>query len=154
MSNTTKLQEQAKQALPIIQAMIDKDPRVQLGGRSTFNWSDGSDALASLLLFWRIEEVKMPEPPKGEEWHNPFNLTAEQFGVHLGYRPLLVSEVDGANRQINMDIEQLGDGWHSGVYGNYKGAAYRTKLPLPTPAKELTVAEVEKLLGYAVKIVK
>jgi len=37
--------------------------------------------------------TKLPEPPAGERWCNSMNLTAEQFGIADGWRPLLVSEV-------------------------------------------------------------
>lgn len=37
---------------------------------------------------------KLPDPPLGEQWHNPFGLTVEQLNLGAGERLLLKSELD------------------------------------------------------------
>ncbi len=42
----------------------------------------------------RIQQTPIPNPPDGQQWQNPDNLTAEQIGIDDGWRLLLKSEVD------------------------------------------------------------
>lgn len=119
-------------------------------------------SLEEFLRDHQIIKAEFPKLPKGEEWHNPDDLTPLEFEAHEGYRPLLVSEVKlnaATGRFPRMTkLEKFDcsiDCWHKGTwFGDSDLITYRTKDPLPEPAKELTVAEIEKLLGYPVKVVK
>ena len=158
--------EQAKKAIPILQAILANSPRVKTRpfGKWVSPTKEISASLEEFLDGWKIEKLQFPKPPEGERWHNPERLTAEQVGVDKGWRLLLVSEREERER-----------GWVSGklretpdiqmrvcsgafveipCYGDSGGTSYRTKLPLPKQAVEMTVAEIEKALGKKIKIVK
>jgi len=70
--------------------------------------------------------AKFPEPPEGEEWHNPDKLTPEQVGVDDGWRLLLVSEL-AKDRDAVIGDMLLSKGWDKGCYGNNANATYRVK---------------------------
>ena len=56
-------------------------------------------------------EVKFPDPPDGEQWHNTDNLTAEQVGIEDGWRLLLVSEIYERTHYIKSRVWVIGSGW-------------------------------------------
>jgi len=150
--------EQAKALKPILEAIIEQNPRVRNCGRfACFDFP--SKSLGQVLEAWSIAPLEFHAPPEGEKWHNPDNLTADEVEVDKGYRLLLESEVaeNGNSRHCNWLIEMFHygeDPWQSGCYGDCRNGSYRTKNPLPKPAVEMTVADVEKLVGKRVKIVK
>lgn len=53
---------------------------------------------------WEYRILEFPDPPKGEQWHNPHKLNATQVGVHEGFRLLLESE----------EIPEISEVWDSG----------------------------------------
>lgn len=81
-----------------------------------------------------LPEIKFPDPPCGEEWHNPDGLSAAQVGVRDGWRLLVKSEVRVPRREhIAHSCEMWrrtrwdSDGWS----GTIQSATYRTKVPFP-----------------------
>lgn len=87
---------------------------------------------------YRIKEEKFPDPPEGEGWHNPGNLTCSEIGVENGYRLLLKSEIKEADPCDNK-IEKwrrTSETWdNSGWVGSLNSETYRTKNPLPSKSK-------------------
>lgn len=154
----TTLQEQAQKALPIIQAIIEKNPRVRVDGHDPA-WGFRANSLTAFISRWSIAAVEFPTLPEGEEWHNPQNRTAEQIGCDKGWRPLLKSETiipdDAEFFEVcsNRWIQSHCRGKGVKASGNLN-ETYRTKNPIPETAVEMTVAEIEKILGKRVKIVK
>jgi len=168
--------EQAKQFLPLIQAWAEgRDLQIKLA--ETERWEDVNPK--AFLVFdkdpseYRIKPPEFPPLPEGEEWHNPFNLTPEQVGY--GWRLMLKSEREqlaelymansSATVFVSQDWQCSRNPPHKGEtewtesepnssFGFFKHYPYRTKLPLPEPAEEMTVGEIEKLLGRKIKIVK
>jgi hypothetical protein len=168
--------EQAKDFLPFIQAWADgKDLQIKFIG--TGKWEDINPK--AFLVFdkdpseYRIKPLELPVLPEGEEWHNPFNLTPEQVGY--GWRLMLKSEreqlaelymanssnttLTSQDWQCSLNHPREGEiKWTesepNSSFGFFENYPYRTKLPLPEPAEEMTVGEIEKLLGKKIKIVK
>lgn len=154
----TTLQKQAKKALPIIEAIIKGSDRVRVG-RKKAECGYESLSLGHFLDSWTLAPIEFPALPLGEEWHNPQKISAEQMQCDKGWRPLLKSEtVIPDDAQF---FEPFAKKW---MGSNYCGKniratfnsneSYRTKKPFPEPAVEMTVAEIEKLIGKRVKIVK
>ena len=75
----------------------------------------------------RIKQTPIPDPPEGEEWQNPDNLTAEQIEIDDGWRLLLKSEVHEDKRKSVGQIWTAGKSWHSYGCGACKTVTYRTK---------------------------
>lgn len=96
---------------------------------------------------YRIKEEKFPDPPEGEEWHNPGNLTLEQVGMKDGWRLAFKSELNGklatgcAPRELPIGTVEMWcsnaewDEGQNGLEGTIKDMTYRTKLPLPAKPK-------------------
>ena len=84
-------------------------------------------------------------PPKGEEWHNPQNLTPEQVGVKDGWRLALKSEVCDAH-PIRYKCEMAfseGGAWEGGLgHGDTVYNTYRTKEPLPLSEEDKELAHI------------
>jgi len=82
-----------------------------------------------------IAPLRLPDPPEGEEWHNPANLTPDQIEVEKGYRLLLKSEIGG--KPTSQPLEGKCDAFLYGKYwedeneGYDEVLTYRTKVPLP-----------------------
>jgi hypothetical protein len=68
--------------------------------------------------------------PKGQEWHNPDNLTPEQIGAKDGWRLLLKSEIIKRIPDTNIEWYGLDGKWRSGTNGDDNKFTYRTKLPI------------------------
>lgn len=145
--------EHWKKLLPIITAYAEGkeieflDPNY--GGRAIFDtyW------FSSDVNNYRIKEHKLPEPPPGKHWHRE-DLKGEWFPS--GYRPLL----DGEQIESGDEYYFLFEEWVEVKNTNGFGSAgkihvpLRTKRSLPEETVEMTVADVEKLVGKKVKIVK
>lgn len=86
------------------------------------NWS-----LPNLL--WRPKPLTFPDPPEGEKWQNPDNLTPDQLGEE--YRLLLESEI------INRYYEAFIHTWNDGMWDTYywKGSSLQStyRVPASTP---------------------
>jgi hypothetical protein len=84
-----------------------------------------------------VRAACIPEPPAGESWHNPDNVTAEQLGVREGWRLLLSSEV--GKPETGNPLYGRCDSWgscsHEWTSGRNWGmgrkTTYRTRFPLP-----------------------
>lgn len=93
------------------------------------------------------KKLNLSNPPVGEEWHNPLNLSAGQVGLNDGYRLLLKSEmppcfhsnVKGKVEIYNFDDQQ----WWRCCGGDSEFLIYRTKEPLPVSNK-IRVKQLEK----------
>lgn len=86
----------------------------------------------SPYLIWRPKPLTFPEPPEGEKWHNPDNITPDQLGE--GYRLLLESEITNGrkrtrliNRWDKADNRWLARSWA----GDHKNFTYC--VPASTP---------------------
>jgi len=107
-------------------------------------------------LNFRIKPLEFPEPPVGEQWHNPAGVTAEQVEIDKGYRLLTKSENLSA-REDRFQLRPEGDreAWikGSGIWDGHKncgdagGITYRTRLPLPTPKKRVPLDRNEWING-------
>jgi hypothetical protein len=94
-----------------------------------------------------------PEPPAGEEWHNPDELSPEQVGVNDGWRLLLESETQEDER---VDYIELWSPEHrhftSGKYYPTDSQTFRTKRPLPSavvsPAAQALFGSPEPSLPF------
>ena len=75
----------------------------------------------------RIKQPPIPDPPEGEEWQNPDNLTAEQIGIDDGWRLLLKSEIDASRFTKVCQLWTAGRLWLSRVCGICETGTYRTK---------------------------
>jgi hypothetical protein len=164
--------EQAKEFLPLIQAWADgKDLQIKFIG--TGKWEDINPK--AFLVFdkdpseYRIKPLEFPVPPEGDEWHNPFNLTPEKFEVDKGYRPVTREEIEETNNKFPSDEFEYwsmtrcrwtgtnpNERFMLKTYSSTLGGTLRTKLPLlkRPQYEEMTVGEIEKLLGKKIKIVK
>jgi hypothetical protein len=108
---------------------------------------------------YTIIPFEIPAPPEGKEWHlkdSLGTLTAELLEPHKGYRPLLKDEVV----QMGDEYYLSGSDWeacHGGIKA-HNCLILRTKRPLPVEPveliKELTVEQIQKELGYKIKIVE
>lgn len=84
---------------------------------------------------YRIKEEKFPNPPEGEEWHNPENLTPEQVGISKRYRLALKSGIFVGNKRGGFDVWTIAKDWAGGISPNISVFTYRTKCPLPSKPK-------------------
>lgn len=107
-----------------------------------YDWMAASAITCIDSTPYRPAPILMPEPPPGESWHNPDNLTAEQFGAYEGWRPLCVSELDGRHgtpEKAPIGTTQKWDGkkWingNGGLFAMMDSTTYRTKTPFaPKP---------------------
>ena len=112
-------------------------------------WTNATSPFWFETVEYRIKPQVFPDAPEGEEWFNPFNLSAEKFEINKGWRPLLVSE------RCEISPKRFDDHYDciAGILLDKRFQTFRTKLPLPQAAKKLTIAEIESILGYKIKIV-
>jgi len=112
-------------------------------------WTNATSPFWFETVEYRIKPQVFPDAPEGEQWFNPFNLSAEKFEINKGWRPLLVSEhCEGDFKKPQVDYDCI-----AGIQRERRFRTFRTKLPLPQAAKKLTIAEIESILGYKIKIV-
>lgn len=100
-------------------------------------WRHKSSISPEIILLhrdrYRIKQERFPEPPDGEQWHNPANLTPEQVGVKDGWRLALVSEVSttialcGKVEMWRFKKWDRSEHWICDSIGE----TYRTREPLP-----------------------
>lgn len=158
------IKEQATEAIKVLQAILDENPRVEgriIKGCEKFTevrYDIISLSLEEFLNNYRLKNIEFPKLPEGQAWYNPKKLTADFFNPTAeGWRPCLNSERERPPKDTQIYI--YGQGWTnrspdfvgSGVNGE---SQYRTKAPLPEVVVEMTVADVEKLVGKKVKIIK
>lgn len=77
---------------------------------------------------------ELPEPPKGEVWHNPENLDTLGFNLQSGERPCLNSEVGTKTKREEFVYLVCSEIWRP-TWENSKrldSLTYKTKAPLPT----------------------
>ncbi len=99
---------------------------------------------------FRPAPLGFPDLPPGEEWHNPDGLTPEQVEVHKGWRLLTKKEISTRIEDLSCGMLN-GEQWQrhhrkfidNGCLGNYPGATYRTRDPLPV-VPEWTMPEPPK----------
>ena len=133
----------------IIKAWAEEDAEIEVRDLSLPTWSKVTSPHWDKALEYRIKPEVFPDAPEGEQWFNPFNLSAEKFEINKGWRPLLVSEhCEGDFKKPQVDYDCI-----AGIQRERRFRTFRTKLPLPQAAKKLTVAEIESILGYKIKIV-
>lgn len=103
----------------------------------------------------RIKQTPIPDPPDGEKWHNPNNLTAEQIGIDAGWRLLLKSEIDASRFKRVCQLWTAGRLWLSRVCGICETATYRTKadeFPVgslkPKSETELLAEKLDDIADY------
>lgn len=116
----------------------------------TWNSCAWSPDISWNWVLWDYRILDFPEPPKGQEWHNPNNHTATKVGVHEGWRLLTEEEYIKGNKNHRGDVEYW---WHSrGRFAPLGGSCelvketIRTKEPYkpgPTP-EELEEDAMEK----------
>jgi len=103
------------------------------------NWLAAAEnkMLPALEAALKLAESQFPEPPTGEQWHNPGKLSPHVVGVQGGWRLLLVSEVEGRHRRGALTAKDVEIYWHSGWGCTIEGSqisadslsdTYRTRL--------------------------
>jgi hypothetical protein len=155
--------EQAKHFLPLIQAWAEgrdiqyRDYRGVWTTRGDMDFSgDAAD--------YRVKPFEFPALPEGDEYFNPLKLTPEEFGVDKGWRPVTKREIREYDNEFpyrDFQYWSYRKGWFGRIggfliAGTDSGGTLRTKLPIPPPNEyqEMTVGEIEKILGKKIKIVK
>ena len=97
--NTKELAEQLIKWLPELAAGKTLISHDRLGTPWGIESIDGLIRAIKKNRGIRIKQTPIPDPPDGEEWQNPDNLTAEQIGIDDGWRLLLKSEIDINNSE-------------------------------------------------------
>lgn len=76
-------------------------------------------------------EFKFPDPPPGEEWATIHGMSAEEFGIQDGYRPLLKSECGSYRHENDLEFFEGDEKWRTGRWVPHAPDKMRTKRPLP-----------------------
>jgi hypothetical protein len=84
----------------------------------------------------RIKPMEFPQPPEGEEWHNPEGFDTTKVEVDKGYRLLLKSEIGEKTESHPLrckcdTFNRVYKTWLDGHWGKCSQRTYRTKVPLP-----------------------
>lgn len=136
--------EKAKAGAKVVHHDGDPVEIVTLNGRGAYpvigyvgdslianTWTKDGQAINSMneppALFLSVPAF--PNPPEGEEWHNPGNLTPEQVGE--GYRLLLKGEVKVRGEGVKF-IECFGENaWSDNWEGSLSKRTYRLPTSIP-----------------------
>lgn len=113
-------------------------------------WRTTGCAPAQALAAGDDIRIVFPNPPPGEEFHNPHNLTPEQVGA--GYRLILKSQVGGENMggENKKGTEECwlpGIGWKRVSMSSirfHSSDTYRVPLNTPWPERPDPYADLKK----------
>lgn len=90
--------------------------------------------------------LSFPPAPCGQSWHNPTGLTATQVGVHEGWRLLLQTEANVADKDA-LKCEFYAGNFQKWIASGEKSklaGTYRTKSPLPVATQPSVTNQTEE----------
>lgn len=121
--------------------------KVSYKGKKSDKWT--TQEAQDCKFNWGVNDYRVgehfPELPAGMSWHNPRDLTPEQFETNDGWRPLMENELDG-NRHLDIEWSVSSEtlNWlprDSDVFGESRtrrergwvasGGCLRTTRPMP-----------------------
>lgn len=138
---------ETKRRIGIMQGFLD-DKILQI--RDRLGCEPWSDYAANLEPEWdwsgcdyRIKPLEFPKLPEGMTYHNPLNMTPEQFGE--GFRPLVEGELVPTCKYA--EIWTASSTWERAYHANMKPGlcTYRvpSDYPFPEPPKPKVMVPLE-----------